>query len=673
MTFALFVALSLVLFGLLQWVFWRKRPWKSLTITVWCAVPTVLAGTWLMIQATGEREEARLVELHRGFAPVFSDTLSKASHDKITETTSAKEPVYQRLQRYKKRWFGLNNTMANMFSLRELQDGKVVTVLETAMPDQPGGREMAGVFLHAGPGQEITNEQILSNMREVIQGKKVIVDRKIMREASGSWLLTFAPVYGGKDGAVDGVLAVIFTAREWDLALYNIRMTCINYCGLILLGLASLMSLVSVVGISNEERDRRHEARVASVERDRIRQLVNSIDGVVYEMDAGTGQWIYVSKQVERILGYQSSQFLKDRQFMQSKLHEGDRKMYVEAGFAMRRLEYRVHAGDGRTVWLREAGSILDTENQSVLRGVLLDVTKEKDSADQLARVNRELMEASRQAGMAEVATGVLHNVGNVLNTVNVSANLIQGRLQGTKLKGLEKLAGLMAGDQHQLLEFLTNDSRGKNVPAYLLELTSALTKEQAEVRQDIEAIVTGVNHLRHVVSAQQDYARPDVVREPLELESVIHDAVKLSVGDTPPEQDDILVQCELEAVPALSTDRHKVMQILINLLRNSRQALHQVHGIRRAIRVQLQQRSDDMVAIKVQDNGVGILEENLTKIFGYGYSTRKDGHGFGLHTCALAARSLGGNLLAASEGYGRGAEFTLLLPSHHLKQTAIA
>ena len=118
--------------------------------------------------------------------------------------------------------------------------------------------------------------------------------------------------------------------------------------------------------------------------------------------------------------------------------------------------------------------------------------------------------------------------------------------------------------------------------------------------------------------------------------------------------------------MPQVQVEKQKVLQILVNLMRNARDAL--VESGRQGPAIDLahpnRRRSDEKkVVIEVIDNGVGIEEENLTKIFSHGFTTKRHGHGFGLHSSANAAKEMGGNLTAHSDGPGRGAVFTLELP----------
>jgi signal transduction histidine kinase len=127
-----------------------------------------------------------------------------------------------------------------------------------------------------------------------------------------------------------------------------------------------------------------------------------------------------------------------------------------------------------------------------------------------------------------------------------------------------------------------------------------------------------------------------------------------------------VKVMREYEAVPALILDRHKVLQILINVFQNAKYACDEGSQPDKIVVVRIKRRDGICVVIEIADNGIGISPENLTRIFSHGFTTRKDGHGFGLHSAALAAKELGGSLTAQSDGIGKGATFILELPLQH-------
>ena len=118
-----------------------------------------------------------------------------------------------------------------------------------------------------------------------------------------------------------------------------------------------------------------------------------------------------------------------------------------------------------------------------------------------------------------------------------------------------------------------------------------------------------------------------------------------------------------------MAVDKHSVLQILLNLLRNAEEAIDDAGKPEKLIRVRIRRYGDDRVRIEVSDTGVGLAPENLTRIFAHGFTTKPHGHGFGLHSGALAAKQLGGALWAESDGPGLGATFTLELPTDRRHQ----
>jgi signal transduction histidine kinase len=274
-------------------------------------------------------------------------------------------------------------------------------------------------------------------------------------------------------------------------------------------------------------------------------------------------------------------------------------------------------------------------------------------------------VDASRQAGMAEVATSVLHNVGNVLNSVNVSALLIADKLRKSKIGNVAMLAELLREHEKGLGHFVTNDPRGQKLPEYLAKLAGNLTLEQEKILGEIGSLVNNIVHIKEIVTMQQGYAKAAGVLEPLKAVDLVEDALSMNSGAV--DRHNIKVIREFSDVPSIVTDKHKVLQILINLIRNSKYACDDSGREDKQITLQVRN-GDGRVKISVIDNGVGIPRENLTRIFNHGFTTRKDGHGFGLHSGALAAKELGGTLTAFSEGIGRGATFTLELPANPKK-----
>ena len=276
-------------------------------------------------------------------------------------------------------------------------------------------------------------------------------------------------------------------------------------------------------------------------------------------------------------------------------------------------------------------------------------------------QLHRRLLDVSRQAGMAEVATGILHNVGNVLNSVNVSVTFLREMSRKSKLGSLEKAAGLLREHRAQLGAYLTEDPKGKLLPDYFIALGEQVRKEHSDQLKEIESLGKHIDHIKNIVAMQQRFAKQSGLHESVQISGLVEDALELNANSFT--RHGVTVLREFGEMPMVVVDRHKVLQILINLLRNAQQAVDHGNALEKRITIRLVSSGDKHVAVQVHDNGMGIAPENLNRIFGHGFTTKKDGHGFGLHSCALAAREMGGSLLAQSDGVGKGATFTLALP----------
>jgi signal transduction histidine kinase len=289
------------------------------------------------------------------------------------------------------------------------------------------------------------------------------------------------------------------------------------------------------------------------------------------------------------------------------------------------------------------------------------DITALKQAEAELDSAHQRLIETSRLAGMAEVATDVLHNVGNVLNSVNVSCSLTIDRVKGSKISGLAKTAALLEENRARLADFFTKDPRAQQIPGYLAALADHFGQEQSALLQELEQLLKHIEHIKQIVAMQQSYAKVAGVIETVNPTQLVDDAIHINGAALT--RHDVQVRCEFQPVPLIQTEKHRVLQILVNLIRNAKYALDESKRQDKLLTIKLGKNGGDHVKIEVIDNGVGIPEENLTRIFGHGFTTRRNGHGFGLHSSALAIKELGGALTAHSDGVGKGAIFTLLLP----------
>jgi PAS domain S-box-containing protein len=317
---------------------------------------------------------------------------------------------------------------------------------------------------------------------------------------------------------------------------------------------------------------------------------------------------------------------------------------------------------NGQEFWALTSKWPLRDKNSEIIGtfGISRDITELKQAENRLAQAHKQLVDSSRMAGMAEVASTVLHNVGNVLNSVNVSSSVVSDKIKNSKVANLGKAVQLMREHHYDLAEFLKNDPKGRQLVSYLGNLADHLENEERDILKELASLCANVEHIKEIVTMQQAYARVSGVQETLQPSELVEDALRLNAGAV--ERHHVQVTREFLPTPPLVVDKHKVLQILVNLIRNAKYALDDCgHADKQmTLRVESNERT---VKISVIDNGIGIPAENLTRIFGHGFTTRKDGHGFGLHSGALAARQLGGSLTCHSDGLNHGATFTLELP----------
>jgi PAS domain S-box-containing protein len=290
---------------------------------------------------------------------------------------------------------------------------------------------------------------------------------------------------------------------------------------------------------------------------------------------------------------------------------------------------------------------------------VVQDITERRLAERELEQVHKQLLVASRQAGMAEVATNVLHNVGNVLNSVNVSASLIAEGIKKSKGAGLARAAALMSEHAHDLATFLAG-AQGKHLAPYLQGLAAELVGERDTATAELSTLRSNVEHIKEIVAMQQSYAKRRGVIDTLDVRVLVEDSLRMNEGAF--SRHGVVLSRDFEDVPPIQVDKHKVLQVLVNVIRNAKYACDEAKAGEKRVTVRIRA-TNDSALISVIDTGVGIPKENLNRIFNHGFTTRPDGHGFGLHSSALAAKALGGSLHAESPGPGQGATFTLTLP----------
>jgi PAS domain S-box-containing protein len=400
-----------------------------------------------------------------------------------------------------------------------------------------------------------------------------------------------------------------------------------------------------------------------------LRLLADNVTDVFWIRSADMREVLYMSPGFERIWGRpRDIQYGSPAKWVDYIVPEDrERVLEVFAGLTGERrsldIEYRITRPDGDIRWIRaRAFQVRDAQDRLVRNtGIVTDVTERKLGEEQLARTQAQLLEASRRAGMAEIATNVLHNVGNILNSVNVSAGVVRATLRESRARGLSQAVRLLGEHQGGLADFLTQDERGRHLPAYLAGITQALQQEQQAMLEELEHLTRSIDHIKEVVTAQQSRARSGGTLDPAQVAELVEEALRMNADALL--RAGIGVQREFAPVPVAMLDRARVLQVLVNLITNAGNALEGAAPAARRITLRIGLADAATLRIAVRDEGAGIAPEHMARLFTHGFTTRRHGHGFGLHSCALAAAEMGGTLAAHSDGPGRGATFTLELP----------
>lgn len=336
---------------------------------------------------------------------------------------------------------------------------------------------------------------------------------------------------------------------------------------------------------------------------------------------------------------------------------------------------------DRANTQLKEANSELEQSRMQILQknqeleqtntSLNVEINNRRRAEAEKEKLYQQLMQASRQAGMADVASSVLHNVGNVLNSINVSTDTLLKTLRKPLVGDVCRIASLFHEHQHNLQEFLSVDPKGKQIPSYLGLVAESLSGSHQTIQSELDSLVKKVDHVKQVIMSQQEIARTTNIRESSSAEELVEQALMMALPE--PEKYHIHVERKYGVVPTIVTDRHQVLQILVNVITNAKNSMTEHVGEIRhlTLRIGVPAGGRAVVRFEVSDTGGGIKPENIPKLFSQGFTTRKDGHGLGLHSSAIVAKTLGGTMHAQSEGEGRGATFTLELPLELAKVAA--
>jgi PAS domain S-box-containing protein len=465
-----------------------------------------------------------------------------------------------------------------------------------------------------------------------------------------------------------------FGSIKRTAVIFGIGSSVVAFCAFIFVLLAARRSRTQLSQTLAQVEERTAEL---AYERDLLRALLDSSPDPIYFKDTRS-RFLKISKSRTELFGVKDTNEMLGKTdfdfFAEANARPAfeDEQEIIRTGHPLIGKVEKEILKDGREFWALTSKMPLHNRDGQIIGtfGISKDITAIKETEAKLEQVHKQLLETSRQAGMAEIATNVLHNIGNVLNSVNVSASLVADGIKKSKCSSLAKVAALLHEHEQDLGTFLTDDSRGKQLPAYLSQLATHFLDEQLTNLKELDLLRGNIDHIKEIVAMQQNYAKVSGLKEIINLNDLVEDSLRMNEGTLGRHQ--VMVVREFGKLPPLNVEKHKVLQILVNLVRNAKHACQESERTDRRLTVRSVHEAG-RVKMSLIDNGVGIPPENLTRIFNHGFTTRKDGHGFGLHSGALAAQEMDGFLTVHSDGPGQGATFTLDLPQHSLEQNPSA
>ncbi|MDJ0840856.1 MAG: two-component regulator propeller domain-containing protein [Acidobacteriota bacterium] len=279
----------------------------------------------------------------------------------------------------------------------------------------------------------------------------------------------------------------------------------------------------------------------------------------------------------------------------------------------------------------------------------------------ELVGTRKKLTEAARAAGMAEIASDVLHNVGNTLNSVRTSLHLIQERADEKRwLELLDRVIGLLNDHEEALQRGLDEEMQAAGIlrtldliQRKLNENRMYIAAEGEKIFENVQAIVTSLHQQQERVHTR------NLLLEPADLNELLEEALHTVPGVIA----GLNVVKQMEDIPLVRLDRLKSLRLLTFLVQNASEAVKEAR-LKNEGRIAFRtSQNGPKVSLEISDNGVGILPENLSRLFVHGYTTKSGREGFGLHYSANAMKEMGGTIEIYSQGPGCGTTAVLKFP----------
>ncbi len=283
-----------------------------------------------------------------------------------------------------------------------------------------------------------------------------------------------------------------------------------------------------------------------------------------------------------------------------------------------------------------------------------------KKRTQELKDTQEKLIKKAHKAGMADIATGTLHNIGNILSSVKTSTQFIRNNYKSEFFDKFKKANTLLRENKDNIEDFILHNPKSKKLIQYYLKLEEGIDEDTGIIKEHIDRLSDKVEAIADVIAAQQSYAGAASLTENFNLSDIIEDALTMQQESL--SEYNISIEKEFNDIQEVPVQKTKLIHLLVNLINNAKDAMTKISPEKRKLTIMLSSENEN-VNIKIKDTGIGISSENLQKIFSHGYTTKKDGHGFGLHSCANYMTEMNGRMWAESEGEDKGATFVMAFP----------